>query len=181
MDFIILLILGGFIIWVFISIFFPHSFKPRCSYCGEIHRGNKEYWDDRIGKSVTFRSQKCYNSWMKENYICEVCNNYGKYTENTIQHKFQRSYYYFCNIDCKGEFLEKNPDLSYEGYHRHSIPSDLRRFVFKRDKGKCVKCGSKENIHFDHIIPVSKGGSTNKENLELLCQDCNLSKSDKIE
>ena len=181
MDFIILLILGGFIIWVFISIFFPHSFKPRCSYCDEIHRGNKEYWDDRIGKSVTFRSQKCYNSWMKENYICEVCNNYGKYTENTIQHKFQRSYYYFCNIDCKGEFLEKNPDLSYEGYHRHSIPSDLRRFVFKRDKGKCVKCGSKENIHFDHIIPVSKGGSTNKENLELLCQDCNLSKSDKIE
>ena len=35
--------------------------------------------------------------------------------------------------------VEKNPDLSYEGYHRHSIPSDLRRFVFKRDKGKFIQ------------------------------------------
>ena len=144
MEIIFLLVIGGFILWVFISIFFPNSLKNHCHYCDEVHRGNKEYWNEKIGRTLIFSSQQCYNSWMKENYICEVCDKYGKYTGNTNQHKFQKKYYYFCSVECKDQFLENNPDLSYEGYHRHSIPSDLRRLVFHRDKGKCVKCGSKE-------------------------------------
>ena len=99
---------------------------------------------------------QCMNSWIKENWICECCDKYGKYNERTITHKFQRSYYYFWGLNCKNLFLDQDPDLSYEGYHRHSIPSVLRRLVFNRDRGQCVKCGSNVNIHFDHIIPFLK-------------------------
>ena len=61
------------------------------------------------------------------------------------------------------------------------IPSDVKLEVWKRDKGQCVLCGSKENLHFDHIIPFSKGGSSlTAKNIQILCAKCNLSKHDKI-
>jgi len=45
-----------------------------------------------------------------------------------------------------------------------------------------VKCGSTNNLHFDHIIPYSKGGpSLVAENIQLLCARHNLEKRDKIE
>lgn len=63
---------------------------------------------------------------------------------------------------------------------RPPIPKDVVDAVWNRDSGKCVYCGSNENLHLDHIIPFSKGGNTNVENLQLLCQKCNLEKSNKI-
>ncbi|MCL1933973.1 MAG: HNH endonuclease [Candidatus Azobacteroides sp.] len=63
---------------------------------------------------------------------------------------------------------------------REPIPQDVSDRVWNRDGGKCVKCGSQENLEFDHIIPFSKGGATTYRNLQLLCQNCNRSKSDNI-
>ena len=37
------------------------------------------------------------------------------------------------------------------------IPSNVKQAVWKRDKGQCTKCGAKDNLHFDHILPWSKG------------------------
>jgi hypothetical protein len=48
------------------------------------------------------------------------------------------------------------------------------------DKDSCKICCSKENLHKDHIFPVSKGGTDNKENLQVLCRAHNLSKSNTI-
>jgi 5-methylcytosine-specific restriction endonuclease McrA len=54
--------------------------------------------------------------------------------------------------------------------------------AWKRDKGKCVKCGSNNNLHFDHIIPYAKGGSSLvAANIQLLCARHNFEKSDNIE
>lgn len=61
------------------------------------------------------------------------------------------------------------------------IPTGVKLAVWKRDGGKCAMCGSTANLHFDHIIPWSRGGSsTNVENIQLLCAAHNLKKSDAI-
>lgn len=52
--------------------------------------------------------------------------------------------------------------------------------VWNRDNGKCIVCGSNEKLEFDHIIPFSKGGSNTYRNIQLLCEKCNRTKSDKI-
>jgi hypothetical protein len=62
------------------------------------------------------------------------------------------------------------------------IPSAVKVEVWKRDKGRCVQCGSKESLHFDHIIPYSQGGSSkNAANIQILCAKHNLEKKDKIQ
>ena len=40
------------------------------------------------------------------------------------------------------------------------IPSSVKQAVFLRDGGKCVECGATDNLHFDHILPHSKGGTS---------------------
>jgi hypothetical protein len=65
--------------------------------------------------------------------------------------------------------------------HTRIIPSQVKLEVWKRDLGKCVLCGSDKNLHYDHEIPFSKGGSSIvAENVRLLCAKHNLEKSDKI-
>ena len=63
---------------------------------------------------------------------------------------------------------------------REPIPDGVRMFVWQRDRGCCVQCGSKENLEFDHIIPVVKGGSNTERNLQLLCECCNRTKYDSV-
>ncbi|HJW97909.1 MAG TPA: HNH endonuclease [Candidatus Bathyarchaeia archaeon] len=66
--------------------------------------------------------------------------------------------------------------------HNRIIPATVKREVWKRDKGHCVICGSTDNLHFDHIIPYSKGGSSLvSENIQLLCARHNILKKDRIE
>jgi hypothetical protein len=65
---------------------------------------------------------------------------------------------------------------------RRVIPTQVKLDVWKRDSGKCAKCGAKDELHFDHIVPFSKGGtSLTAENVQLLCARHNLQKHDRIE
>jgi 5-methylcytosine-specific restriction endonuclease McrA len=62
------------------------------------------------------------------------------------------------------------------------IPTHIKLQVWKRDGGKCVECGATDELHFDHIVPFSKGGTSLKaENVQLLCARHNLEKSAKIQ
>lgn len=84
-------------------------------------------------------------------------------TDNTIDQKHKRS------IQIK--------DLA----HNRMIPTSVKLEVWKRDQGKCVTCDSTDNLHFDHDLPFSKGGSSlTAANIKLLCARHNLQKSDKI-
>ena len=62
---------------------------------------------------------------------------------------------------------------------RH-ISQSVKDKVWRRDQGKCVECGSSDRLEFDHIIPFAKGGSNTYRNIQLLCEKCNRTKSDKI-
>lgn len=66
---------------------------------------------------------------------------------------------------------------------RH-IPRPVQFRVLKRENQVCRSCGmpvADNDIHFDHIIPWSKGGPTEENNIQLLCGTCNRKKSDKFE
>ena len=60
--------------------------------------------------------------------------------------------------------------------------ASARKLVaWKRDGGKCRECGATDELHFDHIVPVAKGGtSLAAENVQLLCGRHNLEKRDRI-
>lgn len=77
-------------------------------------------------------------------------------------------------------FSTAESPLPYEQTTREPIREAVRSEVWRRDGGQCVKCGSKQNLQFDHIIPVSKGGATTVRNLQLLCGACNGAKGSKI-
>jgi hypothetical protein len=63
-----------------------------------------------------------------------------------------------------------------------AIPSWVKQTVFKRDKGRCVLCGESDNLHFDHDLPYSKGGtSLLPENVRLLCARHNLAKGARVQ
>jgi hypothetical protein len=63
---------------------------------------------------------------------------------------------------------------------RHAVNSKIRIHVFMRDGHKCKLCGSGAPLEVDHVIPVSKGGSSDLENLQSLCIPCNRRKGAKI-
>jgi hypothetical protein len=66
--------------------------------------------------------------------------------------------------------------------HNRMIPTQVKVEVWARDKGRCVLCSDTTNLHFDHDLPFSKGGSSlTAANVRLLCAKHNLQKSDRIE
>lgn len=101
--------------------------------------------------------------------------------DSWIEESNDRNVFKFKLVAVEGEEdfdqpVPKNP------VHRRVIPTPVKLEVWKRDQGKCTLCGEEKNLHFDHIIPFSKGGSSNTpENIQLLCGRHNLEKRDRIE
>jgi 5-methylcytosine-specific restriction endonuclease McrA len=62
---------------------------------------------------------------------------------------------------------------------KERIPRNLRRMVIERDGLRCVYCDEDltgAEVHLDHVIPESRDGPTNYENLQVTCRKCNLAK-----
>jgi len=76
----------------------------------------------------------------------------------------------------KLEKLKLTDTASENEIKREAISDEVKMYVWKRDGGGCVECGSKINLEFDHIIPVSMGGSNTARNIQLLCEECNRKK-----
>ncbi|MCY3020053.1 MAG: HNH endonuclease [Planctomycetota bacterium] len=77
-----------------------------------------------------------------------------------------------------------NPTPSrFIGKALNCIPVEVRETVWHRDGGACTApgCGCGVYIHFDHLIPRSKGGSNTENNIVLKCRSCNLSKSGRLQ
>jgi hypothetical protein len=59
---------------------------------------------------------------------------------------------------------------------REPLSDAVKAFVWQRDGGRCVGCGARERLEFDHVIPLALGGSNTARNLQLLCESCNRRK-----
>jgi hypothetical protein len=115
--------------------------------------------------------------WVFKGYVYDVK---GLYSDDQIKllilEDFDRERMYFEKLKVK--FNEApSQDSSYE---RPRIPESVRIEVWRRDGGKCARCGSREKLEYDHIVPISKGGSNTARNIELLCEKCNRSKSNNV-
>ncbi|WP_408639516.1 HNH endonuclease [Neoroseomonas rubea] len=77
---------------------------------------------------------------------------------------------------------EENPGANLFG-GRTSISVRVRWEVLQRDGNRCVVCGQGASdgvtLEIDHIVPVSKGGSDEKSNLQILCAPCNRGESNR--
>lgn len=66
--------------------------------------------------------------------------------------------------------------------HERLIPTWVKVEIWRRDRGRCTTCGAADGLHYDHILPFSKGGrSDDPKNIQILCARHNLHKSNKIE
>jgi hypothetical protein len=92
-----------------------------------------------------------------------------------------RQVFKFKLIAVEGEEDSSTP-VSSEPRLRRVIPTWVKVEVWKRDGGKCTQCQATKDLHFDHIIPFSKGGSSDTpQNIQLLCGRHNIQKHDNIE
>jgi len=117
-------------------------------------------------------------------YVSDGCK-YPVHVINLID--FARSYILSRDLEpritldvIRGLFSVLGAHSEEEEFLRESIPAEVKREVWRRDQGKCARCGSRERLEYDHIIPVSKGGSNTVRNIELLCEAHNRAKSANI-
>ena len=77
-------------------------------------------------------------------------------------------------------FLDDATWQSISRVERGWVSSDMRNAVMRRDNFRCKYCGSERNLEVDHIFPISKGGKSTFDNLQVLCHRCNYLKSNKV-
>lgn len=87
--------------------------------------------------------------------------------------------------DIEERKASQNNKVTYKKENFRNVSLALRLKVLVRDNFRCVFCGKSPatdfgtKLHIDHISPFSKGGKSILENLQTLCEECNLGKSDK--
>ena len=172
---------------------------PSCKKCGEdiftIWELNNSTLTIRCNgckKKYVIKNDDIEKDFIKDfntiyNLFLDLLDNYNPYLEEYQNHSYDflslRSdfpKYRGIVFESNGEELETIINKIPSDEPSRKISQSIQDRVWRRDEGKCVKCGSREKLEFDHIIPFSKGGSNGYRNIQLLCENCNRSKSDKI-
>ena len=161
-----------------------------------------DYCYNRVNNGITLKKPAVFEFLGEGNYRC--LGSYYPYN-GAIYHKPKGQGEFIVGKCINGERIIasnndfKNPDNnemnmaeindSKENNKRKTgrDPSMKLRFeILKRDNFKCCACGAspakdpRVELHIDHIIPWSKGGETNKENLQTLCSICNIGKGNSL-
>lgn len=148
--------------------------QPNCRNCEKKYRRGRL---DRYRKKFQNMSkQEIYDNFRNEYQNFKKCGHckINKDPESfALSIGMETGLHNMC-YDCSKSYSESVGDRWYifspDGHH-----------VVKKNKNqKCKICNIKENLHKDHIWPISKGGTDNIENIQMLCQYHNLSKSNTI-
>lgn len=107
----------------------------------------------------------------------------GKYKEITLQRFFKRAKQINASrvrLNDSTMMLSAVVPVDYAGYRSEANAllrnKTLRNSVFSRDGFRCLGCKALEDLTVDHIVPVSRGGSSDIGNLQTLCRSCNSKK-----
>ncbi len=140
---------------------------------GKFERAALDFKENKSDAEIVRVYEKIKDGIWSFNGIFKLVDAYEKKVNN-------RSVFKFILLLTDEEIEELKEEIEIKE-HARLIPSKVKAEVWKRDKGRCVECQSKDHLHFDHILPYSKGGtSLDSKNIQLLCARHNLSKSDKI-
>jgi hypothetical protein len=152
--------------------------------------GNEEIWEATFDKPLKINQNFFYSKdsqlgkyhmlyWLFQNrlYVIKDSNLYSsEECELLVRDEFDKNRRKFERLKSKFDGTEGE-----RVSRREKIIESVRIEVWRRDGGQCARCGSKERLEYDHIVPVSKGGSNTARNIELLCERCNREKSDRIQ
>ncbi len=76
--------------------------------------------------------------------------------------------------------IDQNQEEEGEKWASRHIPEPVKTQAMERAGGKCEACGTEQDLEYDHIIPVSKGGKSEIDNIQILCRPCNRRKRTRI-
>ena len=131
----------------------------------------------KVTKHVLKRQQQQAWLWALEGMGTETITTRLGVSKSTV-HRWLRS----IKRDFMQRLADQGLDLTAEvaevlfSTHRRTIPTVIRAAVMQWSGGRCLVCGTTENVQIDHIIPVSKGGSNDITNLTVLCGTHNIRK-----
>ena len=144
--------------------------------------------EDKIEKAFEQWKRRSINN--RINAICKPCweLNYCPYGALVEDFPLSEDEYYSCKIfghECP-VFYTSEPFTETKKFRNitRNIPQETKYKVLRRDNCVCQICKkniSDEEINFDHIIPWSKGGSSDVSNIRLLCSECNKSRGNSFE
>lgn len=165
--------------------------SSQCKSC--VSRNDREYRDNNQEKIAAGKQQYTANNQVK------ITTYQQQYTANNQEKIATYNRQYYANnqekiVDCSRQYRVNNTDkiAAYSrnsrarkrnAYGSHTV-AEIRA-IFDSQLGLCANCkaklfkSGKYKFHVDHIVPLVKGGSNDRYNLQCLCPTCNLRKNAK--
>jgi 5-methylcytosine-specific restriction endonuclease McrA len=183
---------GEFLSQILGVSFYDLTLTYNCEICGTIRpKADLEFIKNKYfininnlktygvkGKMV--KLEKELNKKLKNHKCCPKCyrNKIKEYEDFAKQEHEKITGIKFNKINNEREYIPAKLRIELLNESARYVPEEGKMIP------SCSFCGAtarEKTLHIDHIIPVSKGGETVKENLQVLCETCNLQKNNKYE
>ena len=141
---------------------YKETHKREEKFCAKCGKGLRKF--TKLEKCRSCRNKERY--WSDPEYRKKIC------TQNTINNKKEvaREKKRLALIRRRAKAKKLESSLTFEEWNE----------IVERFDHRCAYCGEKKKIEKDHIIPVSKGGPTTKENIVPCCRTCNSKKNNSV-
>ncbi len=144
---------------------------------GKFHKAAKDYKAGLKNPDVVRVYEKIKKGIWSDNGYFHLVDSWREFDGTRQIFKFK-----LVAVECVASDEVSEDEQASESKRSRIIPTHIKLQVWKRDGGKCVECGATDELHFDHIVPFSKGGTSLKaDNIQILCARHNLEKSAKIQ